>query len=256
MIPQDDINTLWKIYKANPRKQDVKEKILLNYIPLVRMIAGRMMISLPNSISLDDLVSNGLLGLINAVEKFDLNKNIKFETYANIKVRGAILDGLREIDWMPRGLRDKNKLLENAIKKAEVKVGRIPTDIEIAEELKMPIEDYYNLLSDVKVVTLLSLDNQIENGDNDQKVIDTIEDKETKTPAEIVEREELKKILVKSIKSLKSTERNVIALYYYEQLTLREIGEVMNLTESRVSQIHTKVILALRNKIKEYLISE
>lgn len=252
-MTEQELDHIWEQFRKNPTKKGLKEKILMHYIPLVRLIAGRMMISLPNSVILDDLVSSGLLGLINAIEKFDESKGVKFKTFANIKIKGAILDGLREMDWMPRGLREKSNFLEQGIKLAEKKAGRAPTDLEIAEALNLTMDDYFQLLNEVKVVSLLSLDNSTDlSGDGDRLLLETVSDTKTKTPDEIIEREELRTILVESIKELKDVEKNVIALYYYEQLTLKEIGEVMSLSESRVSQIHTKVIVTLRNKIKEY----
>ena len=250
---KDDIDKIWEAFLKDRSKMVLKEKLLMHYVPLVRIIAGRMMISLPASVSLDDLVSNGLIGLINAIDRFDAEKCVKFETFASIKIKGAILDGLRELDWVPRNIREKSNVLENAIRRAEGRLNRLPTDLEIADELKITLDEYFELLNEVKTVSLLSLDNELDTGEGTQRLLDIIEDKETRKPDEIVERQELKTILVQSIMQLKDIEKNVIALYYYEQLTLKEIGEVLSLTESRVCQIHTKVILTLRNKIVDYL---
>jgi len=254
LFDENSLDSLWNEYSEDKSKVNVKEKLLLHYVPLVRIIAGRMMISLPNHISMDDLVSDGLVGLINGLDLFDLKKEVKFETYANIKIRGAILDGLRQLDWMPRGLREKNTILENATRAAEIKSGRAPTDQEIADELKVSMDEYLSMLNDVKVVSLLSLDSTLDYSEGTKRLIDYIEDKDANKPDEIVERAELRSILVFSIKELKELEKNVIALYYYEQLTLKEIGEVLSVSESRVSQIHTKIIILLRNKIKDYLL--
>lgn len=250
---KDEIDIIWEAFLKDRSKMALKEKILMHYVPLVRIIAGRMMISLPSSVSLDDLVSNGLIGLINAIDRFDTEKCVKFETFANIKIKGSILDGLRELDWVPRNIREKSNLLENAIKRAESRLNRMPSDSEIAEELNISLDDYFELLNDVKTVALLSLDTELETTDGTKRLLDVIEDKEAKKPDEVIEHQELKTILVESITKLKDVEKNVIALYYYEQLTLKEIGEVLSLTESRVCQIHTKVILTLRNKISDYL---
>ena len=254
LLDEENLVYLWKEYSKDKKKTNVKEKLLLHYIPLVRIISGRMMISLPNHISMDDIISDGLVGLINAIDLFELKKEVKFETYANIKIRGAILDGLRQMDWMPRGLREKNTILENATRSAEVKSGRAPTDHEIAKELNVSMDEYLSMLNDVKVVSLLSLDSTLDYSEGTKRLIDYIEDKNANKPDEIVERAELRSILVFSIKELKEIEKNVIALYYYEQLTLKEIGEVLSVSESRVSQIHTKIIILLRNKIKDYLL--
>lgn len=253
-LNEDNLSLLWNEFCNDRSKSSIKEKLLLHYIPIVRIITGRMMISLPNHISMDDLISDGLVGLINAIDLFDITKGVKFETYANIKIRGAILDGLRQLDWMPRGLREKSTLLENATRSAEMKSGRAPTDMEIAKELNVSMDEYLSLLNDVKVVSLLSLDATLDYSEGTKKLLDYIEDKDTKKPDEVIEREELKLILVLSIKELKEMEKNVIALYYYEQLNLKEIGEVLSVSESRVSQIHTKIIILLRNKIKDYLL--
>ncbi|PID30769.1 MAG: RNA polymerase sigma factor WhiG [Candidatus Cloacimonadota bacterium] len=250
----NELDILWEKYLKNRDNSKVKEKLLFNYIPLVRLIAGKMMISLPETVSQDDLISNGLIGLINAIDNFDTDKGCKFNTYANIKIKGAILDGLREMDWMPRGIREKSNMLEKGIRNAEKKAQRIPTDIEIAEELNMDIDSYYELVNEVKVVSILSLDYN-KNEDDESKTLsflDKISDNNQKSPDEESEIKELKGILVKAIKQLKENERNVIALYYYENLTLKEIGQVLGLTESRVSQIHTKVIILLRNRIRDY----
>jgi len=254
-MKETEINTIWQEYLRDKSKNNLKEKLLLHYIPLVRLIAGRMRISMPKSVALEDLVSSGFLGLLGALDKYDDSKNVKFETFANIKIRGAILDGLREVDWMPRGIREKNNQLENAIRSAEKKCGRIPTDIEIAEELNISMDDYFELLNDVKVVSLMSLDNTLNYGDGNKNLLDVMIDSNASDPDEIVERQELKNILVQCIMQLKEKEKNVVALYYYEQLTLKEIGEVLSVSESRISQIHTKVIITLRNKIKDYLMN-
>ncbi|MGE5557394.1 MAG: RNA polymerase sigma factor WhiG [Bacillota bacterium] len=245
---------MWESFKSNPNPE-AKEKLILKYAPLVRYVAGRVAIGLPPNIEIDDLVSYGTFGLIDAIEKFDITRGIKFETYAISRIRGAILDGLRSSDWVPRSVRQKAKELERVCNELENKYGRSATDEEICSALKMNLKDFHQLLSEVSCTTLTSLDElwAIQGHDEDSvRVIDLVKNQESMDPSLQVELGEIKRILAGAIDKLTEREKTVIALYYYEGLTLKEIGEVLDVSESRVSQIHTKAVLKLRGKLYRY----
>lgn len=240
--------------KAYEEQSDasVREKQLMNYLPLVKYIAGRIAIGLPKSVELDDLINAGVVGLIEAYNNFDKSKGVKFESYASMRIRGSILDELRAIDWAPRSTRARSREVEKAIASLENRLGRSPTEEEIAENLDISLGDLYKLLDDVSSTTLRSLD-ELTYGSNDDKpvpLIDTLQSHERSDALSDLERDEMRKLLVESIELLSEQERLVIALYYYEELTLKEIGQVMELSESRVSQIHTKSVLSLRAKLR------
>ena len=240
--------------KAYEEQSDasVREKQLMNYLPLVKYIAGRIAIGLPKSVELDDLINAGVVGLIEAYNNFDKSKGVKFESYASMRIRGSILDELRAIDWAPRSTRARSRQVEKAIASLENRLGRSPTEEEIAENLDISLGDLYKLLDDVSSTTLLSLDELTYGSDDDKPVplIDTLQSRERSDALSDLERDEMRKLLVESIELLSEQERLVIALYYYEELTLKEIGQVMELSESRVSQIHTKSVLSLRAKLR------
>lgn len=250
---------LWRKYKeANDEtlKEDLREEIILRYAPLVKYMAGRIAVSIPPTVEFEDLVHYGIIGLIDAIEKFDLAQNTKFKTYATQRIRGAIFDELRQIDWIPRSTRQKSKELEVVYANLEYKLGRAATDEEVAAELGIDIKELNQLILEVSGTTLLSLDDicPISN-DEEMSLMDTLEGPISKTPEAITEKEEAKQLLVEAIEKLPQREREVIALYYYEELTLKEIGEVLNITESRVSQLHTKIILRLRGYLSKHRIA-
>lgn len=229
-----------------------REKQLMEYLPLVKYIAGRIAIGLPKSVELDDLINAGVVGLIEAHNNFDPSKGVKFESYASMRIRGAILDELRAIDWAPRSTRAKSREVERAISALENRLGRSPNEQEIAENLDMSLGELYKLLDDLSSTTLLSLDELTYGSDDDKQVplVDTLQSPDRSDALTDLEREEMRNLLVESIGLLSDQERLVIALYYYEELTLKEIGQVMELSESRVSQIHTKSVLSLRAKLR------
>ncbi len=238
--------TLWKQYTKS-HDPTVKEQIIMQYANLVKFVAGRMMISLPPSVEIDDLESAGIMGLIDAVDRFDPKYGVKFESYAIPRIKGSMLDELRKLDWVPRSIRSKTRELEKVIHKIEGEKGGPATDEEISRRLIISLEDYFNLLKEVSAVSLMSLDGIIYNEEGGKgELHEVIEDKEEEEPDESLHREELKELIIGSIDDLLETERLVIALYYYEELTLKEIGQVLQLSESRISQIHTKTILSLR----------
>ncbi|HEX3044071.1 MAG TPA: RNA polymerase sigma factor WhiG [Bacillota bacterium] len=246
--------TLWQNYLTS-KSPVTREAIILRYAPLVKYVAGRVAIGLPSNVEFDDLVSFGVFGLMDAIEKFDLSRGIKFETYAIARIRGAILDGLRSNDWVPRSVRQKARELERTCAEIENKLGRSATDQEICEAMNLNTQEFYQLLSEVSCTTLSSLDELwlVHSNDEDTvRVLDLVRNNESEDPLYQVEMEEIKTTLATAIDCLPERERMVIALYYYEGLTLKEIGEIMEISESRVSQIHTKAIFRLRGRLNRW----
>ena len=242
---------LWEKYEKK-REAKTKEQLIIKYISLVKYVAGRMMISLPPSVELDDLESAGIMGLMDAIDRYNPQYGVKFESYAIPRIKGAILDELRKLDWVPRSVRSKARELERAIYKLESEKGGPVTDEEISKSLNISMEEYFELLKEISTSSLLSLDETIFNGDGGKASLhEVIEDKGAENPVEEINKGELKEIMIKAIDGLPEVERLVIALYYYEELTLHEIGQVLQLSESRISQIHTKTILSLKAKLRE-----
>jgi RNA polymerase sigma factor FliA len=228
-----------------------REELILKYSPLIKYIAGRLAMRLPPNISQDDLISSGVIGLMDAIEKFDSSKKIRFKTYAEFRIRGAMLDELRSLDWVPRSIRKKITELEKTYEYLEKDLNRPPKDKEVAGELGISLEKFYKLLDKTKNVTFLDVET-IRRGmsDNNEKdLFDLIADDSDIDPFDLLNKNEIKKILIKAITSLPEKEKIVISLYYYEDLTMREIGEIMGYTESRISQMHTKAMLRLRVRL-------
>jgi RNA polymerase sigma factor for flagellar operon FliA len=231
----------------------VREKIILEYAPLVKIVAGRLSMYLGHNVEYDDLVSYGIFGLIDAIDKFDTLKEVKFETYASLRIRGAILDQIRKMDWIPRTIRQKQKKLEAAIRKIEQETGRSATDEEIASALELSQETYADWLSDMKITGVISLNEYMDQGsdisqDNSQYTFNRFEG-----PEERIVKEELVKVLQDSIELLTDRERKVITLYYYNDLTLREISRILEVSESRVSQLHTKALVKMKKNMGPYM---
>lgn len=225
---------------------------LEDYLPLVKYIAGRLAIGLPRSVELDDLINAGVIGLIDAHHNFDSGKGVKFETYASLRIRGSILDELRGMDWVPRSTRARSREIERTIAKLENELGRAPTEAELAAGLGVELDEYYRMIDDVSSTSLLSLD-ELTHGEDDDKavpLVDTLRSPDQPNALLNLEREELRDLLADSFGQLTEQERLVVALYYYEELTLKEIGQVLELSESRVSQLHTKAVLGLRAKLR------
>jgi RNA polymerase sigma factor FliA len=246
-----NMESLWKEYKESGSKI-AKDKLLVEYAYLVKFIAHRLAVNLPSSVDRNDLTSAGILGLIKAVETFEPERGVKFETYAAHKIRGAILDELRALDWVPRSVRQKARDLQKTYAKLENELGRIPYDDEICDSLGISLKEFEDLLSDVAPATLISLEEAMPDRSSDSKelrVIDTIEDPGSSNPLKELGFLEVKNILKEAIANLPEKEKLVVALYHYEELTLKEIGVVLDITESRVSQIHSKAILKLRSKL-------
>lgn len=244
-------NDIWQKYiKTKNRK--LKQLLIEEYVDLVKIIAGRMYNYYGSKIEYDDLVGFGILGLIDSIDKFDISKNIKFETYAQIRIKGAIIDNIRKLDWIPRTLRKKSKDIQNGLLSLENKLGRVPTNEELAEYLNISVEEIEEILADTASFNVSSLEelllNQGEYYINDSKG--------KTTPENIFERKEICRILGNIIDELPKNQKTVIALYYYEELTYKEIGKVMNLSESRISQIHSQAILNMKNKLMKFGIGE
>lgn len=242
----------WLLYKKDNDPQ-VRQKLLEEYLPLVKSVAGRMARGFPKSVELSDLVSTGVIGLIEALSNYDPSRGVKFETYAVPRIRGAILDELRSLDWVPRSTRAKSREIEKAMNRLENELGRIPSTRELAKSLKVSSEELFSALDDVSSTTMISLDELIYKEEDNRQVprVETVEEVSHDNILANLEKEELKAYIVAAISQLSEQERLVVALYYYEELTLKEIGEVMQISESRVSQIHTKAVLKLRGMIKE-----
>lgn len=242
--------TRWLEYKQT-RDPKIREAFIKQYAPLVRYVAGKVAMGLPQSVDYDDLVGFGVFGLIDAIDKFDPEKHVKFKTYAVTRIRGSIFDELRAIDWVPRSVRQKSREVEEAILQLESKLGRSATDKEIADQLGMSEDDFNDTLIKISGTSVLSLNDVWYTGDENDKVsiVDSIESPSALNPDHIVEREEIKKVIVESLQDLPDKEKKVLVLYYYEDLTLKEIGKVLDVTESRVSQLHTKAIARLRARL-------
>ena len=249
-----ELRELWRSYKIDGDER-ARERLVVAYSPLVKFIAGRMASGLPAHVEEGDLVSYGLLGLIGAIERFDLEREIKFETFAVARIKGAIIDELRSLDWVPRSVRSRARDVERAHASLEAKFGRAPTDEEMAVKLDMTVDEFRDALLQIANSSVLALDDlwtfaDPEGGGGQISVLDTIQDPNALDPEAEANTTELKDRLADAIESLPERERLVIALYYYENLTLREIGEVLGVTESRVSQLHTKAVLALRSRFQ------
>ncbi|MEW6412652.1 MAG: FliA/WhiG family RNA polymerase sigma factor [Candidatus Zixiibacteriota bacterium] len=232
---------------------EIRKDLLAKYIPLVRNVATRMAMGFPRSVELSDLISTGVIGLIEAFSNFDPNRGVKFETYAVPRIRGAILDELRALDWVPRSTRAKSREIERAYCVLENDLGRPPEKTELAKQMNISLEELHNTLEDVSGTGILSLDEVIYREDDNRQVprIETVIDRETLSVLGEIEKKELKSFLGVAIDRLSRQEKLVIALYYYEELTLKEIGEVMSISESRVSQIHTRAVVKLRTMVRE-----
>ncbi|MGL4389217.1 MAG: RNA polymerase sigma factor WhiG [Brevinema sp.] len=245
---------LWSKYSDN-KDRSIRNYFVEKYAPLVKYVAGRVMVNIPSSIEYDDLVSFGVIGLMDAIEKFDLNRDIKFKTYAVTRIRGAIFDELRNLDWLPRSVRQKAKEIERTISQLELKLGRSAKDHEIAEAMKLSIEDFHQLLLRVGTNALISMDeNWFMNDGNDHSpmsIEETLESTSAISPNKLAERTEIKKMIAQAISDLPDREKQVLILYYYEELTLKEIGNILSVTESRISQLHTKAIMRLRGKLEQ-----
>lgn len=244
-------NTLWFEYTKSNRSPEIREKLILEYAPLVKLVAGRLSMYLGHNVEYEDLVSYGVFGLIDAIDKFDPSKEVKFETYASLRIRGSILDQIRKMDWIPRTIRQRQKQIENVMRQVESEKGRIATDEEIALGLGITNEEYLEWQSKMKITNIVSLNEFLEQGSEVPNP--TSASRHFIMPEEAAEQEEIKVILAESLTLLTQKERRVIELYYYEDLTLKEISHILEVTESRVSQLHTKALQKMKTKLGKYM---
>ncbi|MCH5250712.1 MAG: FliA/WhiG family RNA polymerase sigma factor [Lachnospiraceae bacterium] len=243
---------LWEEY-GKTASPEVREKIILEYAPLVKMVAGRLSMYLGYNVEYEDLVSYGVFGLIDAIDKFDALKDVKFETYASLRIRGAILDQIRKMDWIPRTIRQKQKKIDAAIREIETKYGRSATDEEIAKSLGITNDEYVDWQSQMKITNVVSLNEFLEQGSEIPSDNSYNRSSQFDGPEEVIERDELKNKLAESLELLTEKEKKVIVLYYYEELTLKEISSILEVSESRISQLHTRALQKMREKLGNYM---
>ena len=245
-----DKQKLWETYRKSPTPE-MREQIILEYAPLVKVVAGRLSMYLGYNVEYEDLVSYGIFGLIDAIDKFDMQKDVKFETYASLRIRGAILDQIRKMDWIPRTVRQKQKKIDEAIRNIEMRTGKNATDEQVAGELGLEQEELTEWQSRLKITNVISLNEFLEQGQ--EPVMDAMGNSHFSQPEDVVSESELKQVLEEALEVLTEKEKKVILLYYYEDLTLKEISKVLEVSESRVSQLHTKALLKMRAKMGKYM---
>lgn len=238
---------LWEEYSKN-KTPELREQIIIEYAGLVKIVAGKLSIYLGYNVEYDDLVGYGMFGLIDAIDKYDFDKGVKFETYASLRIRGAVLDQVRRMDWLPRTVRQKQKRMDAAYQKLEAANGQFASDEELAAELEISVEELGQWQAQTKAAGIVSLDEYLEQG-SENGIVGTSDSEEYAQPEKQIEQKEMKELLVQSLEALTEKEKKVILLYYYEDLTLKEISEVLEVSESRISQLHTKAIQRLRLKL-------
>lgn len=243
---------LLRRYKEEPKKISAqeKDKLIIEYSPLIKFIAQKIAARLPSSIELDDLMSAGVIGLMDAIDKYDPTRDNKFKTYAEFRIRGAILDELRAQDWVPRSVRDKAKLLDRTIQQLEASLGRSATDEEICDKLQISMDEFHDLINQVRPVSLISIDDNTTFNNNDKKsILNLLESCKLANPHNQLTIKSIKEVVASAIEELPEKQRLVLSLYYYEDLNLKEIGQVLEVTESRVSQLHAQAVTRLRAKL-------
>jgi len=245
----ENVAELWKVYKQDQSNQELRNALIERYFPLVRYNAERVWSKLPEGVDLNDLISAGVFGLMDAIDAFDLSRGVKFETYCVPRIRGAMLDELRTMDWVPRLVRSKASKLEAARKEAEAQFGRPPADTEIAGKLSLSSEDFEKLKTEASAVNLVSLNKKWYETDSykDVREVDILEDSKGEDPTRSIQKRDLMKLVTKG---LNRNERLIIILYYYEELTMKEIGNTLGLSESRVSQMHSSIVARLKDQLK------
>lgn len=242
----DNKQKLWEEY-SKKRTPELQEKLIIEYAGLVKLVAGRLSMYLGYNVEYDDLVGYGTFGLIDAIDKYDYSKGVKFETYASLRIRGAILDQIRKMDWIPRSIRQKQRKIELAYQSLEQKYGRMANDDEIARELDITVDELENWQNQTKITNIISLDEFMDQG-TESKMEQSLTS-EFDQPDRIFEKQELKELLIKTLETLTEKEKKVIILYYYEELTLKEISKILEVSESRISQLHTKALQKMKTKL-------
>jgi len=246
---ETDITDVWKAFKLDPENQILRNLLIERYLPLVRYNADRVWAKLPDGVDLNDLISAGVFGLMDAIEAFDTTRGVKFETYCVPRIRGAMLDELRTMDWVPRLVRSKASKMEAARKLAEAELGRPPTETEIAQKLNLPLPEFERMKAEASAVGLVSLNKKWYETDSykDVREIDIVEDTKSEDPTRGIQKRDLMKLVTKG---LNRNERLIIILYYYEELTMKEIGQTLGLSESRVSQMHSSIVARLKDQLR------
>lgn len=242
-MKESEKKKLWDKY-IKTKSPDIREQLIIEYANLVNLVAGRMGMYLGYTVEYDDLVGYGIFGLIDAIDKFDLSKNVKFETYASLRIRGSILDQIRKMDWIPRTLRQRQKQMDLACSKLEGELGRPATNEEVAKELDISVQEYDNWKNEAQFTNLISLDDYLEQGGESK--MEVAGSNRFEQPEQALEKQEVKQMLVEALKTLTEKESSVITLYYYEDLTLKEISRILEVSESRVSQLHTKALQKIK----------
>ena len=245
-----DKEKLWQEYIKKPTPE-LREQLIIEYAQLVKLVAGRLSMYLVHNVEYEDLVSYGIFGLIDAIDKFDAEKNVKFETYASLRIRGAILDQIRKMDWIPRTVRQRQRKIDDAIKQVEMRTGKTASDEDIAREIGISDEELGTWQSQLKVTNVVCLSEFEETGP--EPVMDATHNSHFAQPEDVVQEEELKQMLIDSLELLTEKERRVVELYYYEEMTLKEISRILEVSESRISQLHTKALVKMRKKMGPYM---
>ncbi|BDC95824.1 MULTISPECIES: RNA polymerase sigma factor WhiG [Treponema] len=253
IINDEEEDELWKEFSKS-KSSTLRDKIIRKYMPLVKYVAGKVSVGLPASMEFDDLVGFGQFGLLDAINKYDLTKKVKFKTYAVTRIRGAIFDEMRQLDWVPRSVRQKTREIEDIISELEAKLSRPATDAEIAKEMNITEEEYQHTVMKISGTSVLSLNDVWYSGDDSDHVSigDSIESPQSLNPDVQVEREEIRKVIIQAINELPEKEKMVIVLYYHEDLTFKEIGQVLDVSESRISQLHSNANVHLRAKLTNF----
>jgi RNA polymerase sigma factor for flagellar operon FliA len=248
IVAKEDREQLWKEFKANPTSQELRNRLVEIYLPLVKYNGERIWSRLPDGVELDDLISAGVFGLMDAIDAFDLSRGVKFETYCVPRIRGAMLDELRTMDWVPRLVRSKASKLAEANRALEARLGRHPSELELAEHMGMSLQEVEKMLIDASAVNLISLNKKWYETDSykDVREIDILEDKKGEDPTRRIQKNDLMRLVTKG---LNRNERLIIILYYYEELTMKEIGATLDLSESRVSQMHSSIVQRLQSQL-------
>jgi RNA polymerase sigma factor for flagellar operon FliA len=248
-LAPEDVAQIWQTFKADPENQDLRNRLVEMYLPLVKYNGERIWSRLPEGVELDDLISAGVFGLMDAIDAFDLSRGVKFETYCVPRIRGAMLDELRTMDWVPRLVRSKASKLNESVKTLEAKLGRAPTEIELSEQMGISVAELEKMILEANAVNLISLNKKWYETDSykDVREIDILEDKKGEDPTRRIQKNDLMRLVTKG---LNRNERLIIILYYYEELTMKEIGATLDLSESRVSQMHSSIVQRLQSQLQ------